>query len=129
MRRLSFALAGSILLLISASPGSALRDLEFVGGPGRLELLLVEAEGCAYCQLLRQQVLPLYRTGTAARRVPIRFVDVSHIAYDSPLLTSPVTIVPTAVLLSDGREVARVTGYAGPEVVLRLVLQQAPPSD
>jgi hypothetical protein len=117
-------------LVFAASPGSALRDPRTPDHvPGDLELLVLEADGCLYCEVFRREVLPLYRASPASAKVPIRFVDIAQIADGSPLLSAPVTIVPTAVLLSEGREVGRVTGYAGPDVVVRLVSRRLQLSD
>jgi hypothetical protein len=66
-------------------------------------------------------VLPDYLRSKRAAEVPIRFVDVDYIDPDRLPLASPLTIVPTVVLISDGREVGRITGYTGPELFFHLV--------
>ncbi len=48
--------------------------------------------------------------------MPMRFVDVNAIDEGSIGLATPITLVPTIVLMRDGREVGRLAGYTGPEL-------------
>jgi len=111
-------------LLAGGSLGRALRDVQAPARSGiSIELIVLEAQGCIYCDVLRRELGSLQRASSAARSVPIRFVDIAQLDDRTPLLEMPVTIVPTAVLLRDGREVDRISGYAGPELLLRLITQ------
>jgi|GEM_PF-5777267 len=86
-----------------------------------LELVLFEADGCLYCDVLRREVAPLYATTAEARRVPLRFFNVSRTDESAAgRLDRAITIAPTAVLLRDGRESARIAGYTGLDMLVQL---------
>ncbi|MFV0369047.1 MAG: thioredoxin family protein [Hyphomicrobiaceae bacterium] len=80
-----------------------------------LQLVVLEAPGCIYCNLFRRHVVPAYNTSPKSRDVPLKFIDLNDKAYDELGLDSPVDTVPTAVLLQNNREVGRIPGYMGPE--------------
>lgn len=83
--------------------------------PTGLELIAFEAPGCAYCPLFRRDVAPSYGSTRAGRAAPLRFVDLNDRAADSFRLSSPITVVPTLVLVQDGVEIGRISGYVGPD--------------
>lgn len=87
----------------------------------RMELVVFEANGCTYCEVFRQNVVPLYRVTEKSRVAPLRFVNLSRADESKLRLSAPITMVPTVVLLEDGQELGRVTGYTGPESFLDLV--------
>jgi thioredoxin-related protein len=109
----------SLAILAATLLGSATRaahDLETGSLPvSGYEILVVEAEGCIYCQIFRRDVLPAYATSPRARQVPMRFVDVNAADAAKIALNEPVELVPTALVLKEGREVGRIAGYVGPE--------------
>ena len=85
------------------------------------ELIIFEAEGCVYCRVFRRDVLPEYEQLDGSGGLPIRFLDVNEIGSLESGLASPLTIVPTAVVMVDGREVGRITGYMGKAPFLHMV--------
>ena len=116
MSRLIRIFAFAISLLFLASPPRAAFDLETSALPsGGLELLVVEVEDCVYCLVFRRDVFPSYEASARARTVPMRFVDISKTAAEQLGLAEPVQQVPTVLLMKDGREVGRISGYVGPE--------------
>jgi len=80
----------------------------------RLELLVIEVSGCKVCDLVRTYIQPAYEASPHARQVPMRYVDVTSQDELTLGLNERVATVPTIVLLRDGREVDRITGYTGP---------------
>jgi thioredoxin-related protein len=123
MRRLMVALAAMLLWGGALSEaGRAARDVEATPMPdSRRELVVFEAADCDYCLLLRRDVLPDYLRSKRAAEIPIRFVNVEDIDLDSLPLSSPLAVVPTVVLMSEGYEVGRISGYTGPEHFFHLV--------
>jgi thioredoxin-related protein len=122
MRRLVAILAAVLLGGAPSDMSRAARDLETTSlSPSARELVVFETADCVYCMLLRRDVLQDYLRSTRAAEVPVRFVDVEGIDLDQLPLSSPLTTVPTVVLLSDGQEVGRITGYTGPELFFQLV--------
>lgn len=103
-------------LAIAAAPSSkAARDVASPA-PSRddLQLVVLEVPGCIYCKVFRRDILPGYPMTKPGSTIPMRFVDLNDIDADAFGLTSPVTIVPTVVLMKDNAEVARIPGYLGP---------------
>lgn len=89
--------------------------------PSHRELIVFEAEGCVYCRVFRREVLPEYKQLDGSGGLPIRFLDVNEIGSLESDLASPLIIVPTAVVMVDGREVGRITGYTGKAPFLQMV--------
>lgn len=122
------------LSLMPASRGFAARDWlpsfggsltkpstgDGVGSSG-LELLVFEVEGCVYCDVMRRDVLPRYRTTPTGEQAPMRFVDINKVDTDKLALRGALQVVPTAVLMKDGKEVERIERYFGPEMFFQLV--------
>jgi len=109
-----------ILLLVAAtflvqSTGEAARDLALPSDRGRLQLVVVEVDGCLYCGIFRRDVAPAYIDSPRGRDVPMRFMDLNDPASDSLRLSAPIVTVPTVILLKDNIEVGRIPGYVGPE--------------
>lgn len=96
--------------------------------PSGYELIAFEAPGCSYCPILRRDVAPSYPSSRAGKVAPLRFIDINDQAAATFELTSPVTMVPTVVLVRDGVEIGRIAGYVGPANMHRL-LDPLLPSD
>jgi thioredoxin-related protein len=86
-----------------------------------LELLVFEVEHCRYCDVLKRDVLPRYRAAPLGSQAPMRFIDLNRIDTRTLSLREEVRMVPTTVLMKDGREVERIDGYTGPDLFLTLV--------
>jgi hypothetical protein len=118
----------ALSLALAAAPGAdAARDIG--SEPAQLsdiELVLVEAEGCAYCADFRRVVAPRYLASPRSARVPLRFADVNDI--DALSLEAPVTIVPTLLVLRESHEIGRLAGYTGPETFFRVLDRLLPAS-
>lgn len=100
-RRL-FALALlSLGLLLPAFPAAA------------AELIMFRRAGCPYCAAWDRSIGPIYPRTELSRRAPLRLLDLDHDAPAGVALKTPVRFTPTFVLVSDGREIGRIEGYAG----------------
>jgi thioredoxin-related protein len=116
MRHHALFIAVAALVGISVSVSHAGLDVEApVPNASELELIVMEAEGCTYCDIFRRDVLPSYQASERGKDVPIRFLDVNDQTAEALGLDSPVDIVPTFVVLKNHREVGRIPGYVGPE--------------
>jgi thioredoxin-related protein len=80
----------------------------------RLELVVIEVAGCTVCELVRRHIQPAYEASPRAREVPMRYVDITNVDELTLGLTSRIATVPTVVLMRDGQEVDRISGYTGP---------------
>lgn len=130
LRTLLGTLLVAAMIAASGDTGRASRQLE----TGALtadsrELVVFEIDGCTYCELFRQDVLPGYLASPRSRTVPIRFVNAERVDLKRLPLASPVDTVPTIVLVENGREAGRITGYTGPENFFRLVSHLLGPID
>jgi thioredoxin-related protein len=113
MRKL-VAVALAALSLGIAVPLNAARE-EPTKPLQRLELLVIEVAGCTVCDLVRVHIQPAYESSPRARQVPLRYVDITSRDELEMGLAERVETVPTIVLMRDGREVDRISGYMGPE--------------
>lgn len=118
---LSFATA----LLVAAAPPSLAVSApvseaqELVSG--HMEVVVVETPDCGYCKLFRSRVLPAYETSPQTRDVPVRFINASGLDDGGVTLSGPVDVVPTAILVRDGIELGRISGYVGRENFFRSI--------
>jgi Thioredoxin-like domain len=80
---------------------------------GRAELVMFDDPGCSYCRAWHREVGPAYRNSPEGRVAPLRVVQLRGPKPEGVTLASPVRATPTFVLVQDGREVGRLTGYGG----------------
>ncbi len=114
MRKLAAVAVAAILSLGVAVPLNAARE-EATKPASRLELLVIEVAGCTVCDLVRIHIQPAYESSPRSRQVPLRYVDITSRDEMAMGLNERVATVPTIVLMRDGREVDRISGYLGPE--------------
>ncbi len=76
---------------------------------------MFETDACAYCEIFRRDVAPGYRLAPLATTAPLRYVDVAKVDLERIGLSARVEILPTSVLMRDGREVERITGLTAAE--------------
>lgn len=106
-------LAFAILVFTAAATRAAL-DVDAAPNSSRLQLIVMEAPGCAYCKVFRRDVLPSFATSERGKSLPVLFLDVNDLEGANLALDSSVDMVPTFVLVQDRREVGRIAGYVGP---------------
>ena len=75
------------------------------------ELVMFEAVGCPWCQRWDREVGASYSKTEEAKVLPLRRVDVGAAAASGIVLANPVRYTPTFVVVDEGREVGRITGY------------------
>jgi thioredoxin-related protein len=116
--------------VLAPASSNAATDLEGLAGrkaPAGIELIAFEAPGCGYCPVFRRDVEPSYAATRAGKTAPLRFVDINDEAAARFDLASPVTVVPTLVLVRDGIEIGRIAGYVGRANMHRLLDTMLPP--
>ncbi len=86
-----------------------------VPSAGAAELLMLEQDGCAWCDRWNEEIGDIYPKTAEARRAPLRRVDIDEPwpADLAAIARDPFT--PTFILVSEGREIDRMRGYAGDE--------------
>lgn len=79
------------------------------------ELVLFESAGCAWCQAWDAQIGEVYPKAAEAQIAPLRRVDIHQERPPGLAAVRGIIYTPTFVLMEDGEEVGRITGYAGEE--------------
>lgn len=96
------------------------------------ELVMFEQPGCGYCLRWDHEVGALYGKTAEARTLPLRRLDIAGQKQSGIALAAPVRFTPTFVVVEDGREVGRITGYSNDKTfwglfgMLRAKLAAAP---
>ncbi|MGL4291432.1 MAG: thioredoxin fold domain-containing protein [Phreatobacter sp.] len=85
-------------------------------GPGATglaaaELVMFERSGCPWCARWDREVAPNYGATDEGKLAPLRRVNLDNGQPRDMALTLPVRFTPTFVLIDQGREVGRITGY------------------
>ncbi|MBI5131333.1 MAG: thioredoxin fold domain-containing protein [Rhodopseudomonas palustris] len=75
------------------------------------ELLMFERDGCVWCARWDRDVGPIYDKTDEAKLLPLRRVNIDRDKPANLALASPVRFTPTFVVIDNGREVGRITGY------------------
>jgi thioredoxin-related protein len=99
---LRFAVAFAFLMLVPplrAEPAA------------RLELLFVERSGCPWCARFEKEIGPIYGKTDVGEAAPMRRASLDVGQPKDVMLDEPVRFTPTFILLRDGKEVGRITGY------------------
>lgn len=78
-----------------------------------VELLMFEEPGCPWCKRWHAEVGPGYPLSPEGRLAPLRRLDLRSGAPAGIQLSRPVGASPTFVLIENGREIDRITGYPG----------------
>lgn len=78
------------------------------------ELVMVEQEGCHWCQRWHEEIAHIYPRTEEGARAPLRRVNLRDLPADVSFTSRPV-LTPTFVLVDNGQELARMEGYAGDE--------------
>ena len=73
------------------------------------ELVFVERAGCPYCAKWQREVSLPYTNSDEGRRAPLRRHALEN---GQPAgISKPVRFTPTFILMDEGREIGRITGY------------------
>jgi thioredoxin-related protein len=119
----------ALAALASPSATPAGGDIETSAlAPSRLEIVVVEEPNCLYCSLFRRDLFPAYAGSPRAREVPMRFLDAREVATSRLSLKSPISVVPTILVLADGEEIGRIPGYATREIFFSSINALLPPT-
>lgn len=96
------AFAASLFCLFTASTSAH--------AAGGVRLIMVERDGCKYCIDWNREIAPKYPKSAEGRFAPLQRVK----SGDSALKGfNPVIYTPTFLVVRNGEEIGRVTGYAG----------------
>lgn len=100
-RKLATAFDFFVVLAIIMSPALAHAS----------ELVMFERKGCIWCQRWDRDVGATYGKTQESKLLPLRRVDLDRRETGNILLAGPVLFTPTFIVVDNGREVGRITGY------------------
>lgn len=78
------------------------------------ELIMVERQGCHWCERWNAEIGPAYPKTTEGARAPLRRIQINDLPADIGF-ASPLVFTPTFVLVDKTCELGRIEGYAGDE--------------
>jgi len=99
----------------------AATDLLSAARGNSVELLVFEHKDCIYCRVFRSDTLPRYRESGQEAKAPIRFISIEHTDTQALKLNNSIQTVPTFVLMQNGAEVGRITGYWAPDNFFKML--------
>jgi len=102
------------LSLLAIAPVSAL---------GAAELIMLEEEGCPWCELWREEVGVIYNKTKEGKIAPIREVDINDTLPEDLKFLIKGNYTPTFVLIDKGKEIGRIRGYPGEDFFWGMLAQ------
>ena len=79
------------------------------------ELVMVEGDGCPWCDAFDREVAPIFTRASEGRRAPLRRIDLyKPVPADLSFLQIE-RLTPLFILVDEGREIGRIRGYPGQE--------------
>ena len=107
---------------------SALTALVFALPTWAAELVMVEQNGCHYCERWDEEIGHIYPKTSEGEFAPLRRVNIRDLPQDLTLKSHP-AFTPTFILVEDGTEVGRLEGYPGEDhfwVLISRVMKMSP---
>lgn len=75
------------------------------------ELVMYTRNGCPFCLRFEHEVAPVYAKTPEGKTAPLRRIELPAGGLRGGALREPVIATPTFVLVDNGRELGRITGY------------------
>ncbi len=122
MKHIAWLLIFWVGITVALHSSKAARDLDTAAKPGsNLQLVVLEVDGCIYCDVFRRRLLTAYEASKQGKKAPIRFVDINDPALGDIGLTQPVGMVPTFIMLENNQEIGRSPGLMGKQDFFRAI--------
>tara|TARA_E500000331_G_C16849206_1_gene537006 strand:- start:102 stop:473 length:372 start_codon:yes stop_codon:yes gene_type:complete len=98
------------------------------------ELLMLEEEGCGWCEAWDEEVGQAYNKTELGKLLPLKKLDIDSPTLSAYKLLRPVMFTPTFIVVDGSSEVGRITGYLGDyqfwslleELIIRVPLTRSP---
>lgn len=101
------------LLKLTSAGFAALALPGLANAKGKLELIMFDQVGCQWCAKWQKEVGGVYHKSYEGKRAPVRRVDMFGDRPAELAFIKDIVYSPTFVLVQDGRELGRITGYPG----------------
>ena len=85
--------------------------LSVPGAASAAELVMYTRAGCPFCVRFEREVAPIYPKTREGKLAPLHRVELRAGGFSDPSLKEPVVATPTFILVDEGRERGRITGY------------------
>jgi len=82
----------------------------------KLALIMFTSDHCPYCMAWEREVGTVYDKSTYAETLPLTRLEYGSSIPDDIKIAEPVLGTPTFVILENGTETGRITGYSGAEM-------------
>ena len=95
------------------------------------ELVMLEEDGCPWCDLWKAEVGVIYSKTDEGKIAPLRVVDIHDPLPDDLKFMVKGGFTPTFVLVDQGKEIGRIRGYPGESFfwgLLSLMIDKLPKS-
>jgi hypothetical protein len=102
---------------------AALALLSTVAAVAETRLIMFEQEGCAWCQRWDREIGAIYGKTEEGRKAPLTRLHIRAPLPTDVALADRAHYTPTFVLIEDGVEVSRITGYPGEDFFWALLDQ------
>jgi len=119
--RAIFIVVCACVLLMSAQAVMSRAGIEPTARITSMEVIVFEHPDCLYCAVFRRDVAPGYQRSAPAAEAPLRYVDIAKSDIRPLRLKEGIDMVPTAVLMKNGEEVGRISGFRGREGFFRML--------
>jgi len=90
------------------------------------ELIMVEQQGCHYCERWKEEIGPIYPKTDVGMFAPIRMVDITKVD-SAPEIAAAVVFTPTFIITDGDHEITRMEGYMSEDFfwgVLEMILER-----
>jgi thioredoxin-related protein len=90
------------------------------------ELIMVEQQGCHYCERWKEEIGPIYPKTDLGMFAPVRMVDITNVD-STPEIAAAVVFTPTFIITDGDREITRMEGYMSEDFfwgVLEMILER-----
>ena len=85
------------------------------------ELLMLERDGCVWCARWNRDVGPVYGKTAEAKVLPLHRINIDQQTTAGIIFAAPVRYTPTFVVVDNGREIGRITGYISDDTFWELL--------
>ncbi len=123
-----FEIIGSPLRMLLAA---SLLMISTVTSSFAAELVMLEEDGCPWCEMWRAEVGVIYSKTEEGKVAPLRVVDIHDPLPDDLKFMVKGGFTPTFVLVDQGKEIGRIRGYPGESFfwgLLSLMIDKLPKS-
>ena len=94
----------------------------------KFELIIFETSLCNHCAVFDADIAKLYKSHSLAKKAPMVKVNLDEVGTGRYHLQKPIEIVPTFVVMKNGKEIGRMSGMVNKFAFLAFVRDKLYPS-